>query len=729
MNSNYPVPTVTDIAKGFLIVDRILLKRAFEKLKARKHSKYFKNIRITDVSWGVLTPIPDNMPREFLNLYPKDFKVEFTILGCNILKCYKHDYDKPCRGQYIVNGNIPVCSEACSGIFREFNDYLAENFKLNGIIDAKNDTNAKEISFETFSIERPFMDGSTTSNYCGIQLTNLKTLGILPSARWQKPINDNNNFANPSPSASYMTKSQYINTIRDNPMQIADMAGLVDSPPLTWDVEYQNLKYNTQYCERFRKVYDRNTDSCYKPSHREMLGFIFGDATINQFSDSELISLASMPVSYVLFGDHNKRFEFNPGYSERKTSQKKIELGFFNSIPDKIIKRQDVVNIIKPQHERDNEGLMVVHYKDIISQRVGNRVGEAVLDLLSSVGENIIIEEGIESCPTLLTFLLKYYSKTFINTSVRNVIMGGKGLINSGIKFSILILRAIVTEVWVQIAIKSLTMLSQATNIIGFIGLIGLIPEILLSKYNVGGYNRELLRNHLEIQRRATMEQSIKQISSEQHKKRKDFLSPLEYISIQSNSVNGKSLDILSPLVTPEFIYNLCIINFHSTYPENVNDIGRNGLDPTEEYEMVYTYLSFLKINSAGQHIMIHDDNDLSMTETLNNIIISKERKLPEMKNPEYTLNHSTEIIINEIDKHCYDYKSINPTQKFIARNYDLILLVLCIFLSVAFCFSLYRIICKYCKIPVVSIIVSGIMLKTFLILYYIWYKIIIQSR
>ena len=273
----YPLPTITDITRGLLIVDRILLKRAFQRLKNRKNSKYFKNIQISDVPWGYLTPIPANISKEFLSLYPNDFKVEFTTLGCNMLKCYKHDYAKPCDGQYIINKNIPVCSEACRGIYEEFNAYLAENFKLKGLEtknninnnDDNNTNNAGEISFETFSIERPFFDDDSGSinrsgaqnYYCGIQLTDLKTFGILPSARWQKPRSSsssssdatNTTLYDPSPSASYLTRSQYMKTLKENPTQVGDMAGLVDSPSLTWDVGSQNLKYNDRYCKRFRK--------------------------------------------------------------------------------------------------------------------------------------------------------------------------------------------------------------------------------------------------------------------------------------------------------------------------------------------------------------------------------------------------------------------------------------------------------------------------------------------
>ena len=70
-----------------------------------------------------------------------------------------------------------------------------------------------------------------------------------------------------------------------------------------------------------------------------------------------------------------------------------------------------MVEIIKPQNERDLVGFMVGHYKDIISTKVDEEVTSSVIETIISVGENVVIEEGTESSPGMLAFLLKYYSK------------------------------------------------------------------------------------------------------------------------------------------------------------------------------------------------------------------------------------------------------------------------------------------------------------------------------
>ena len=737
---SYPLPTLTDITRGLLIVNRILLRRAFERLKSRRDSKYFKNIIIKNIEWGEITPIPKNFPDEFRALFPYDFTVEYTTLGCNMLKCYKHDYKKPCRGNFIINKNIPVCSEACRGVYEEFNAYLGEQFKLNHLPKSNSHN---ELFFETFSIEKHHNNGSGSERcYCGMQLTDLKRFGILPSSRWIPNEKGNSNvdeIEDDSPSSTFLTKRKYWQIHRDNPLQVCDMAGLVDSPPLTWDINDQNLKFNPKYCTRFRKYYDPEVDRCLKPVHRKVLGFVFGNNVTNQFSDSDLLNISTMPTSYIIESTMtaNKIPELNPGYKERLVSQKKIERGFFTKIPDKVIKRREMVNIIKPQNERDIEGLMVGHYKDEISIKVGSEIGLSVLKILLVIGEDVLIEEGIESSPAISTFLLKYYSKKFILDTTKNIIMigrGVKGLIDSGLQLATIILRAIISEVWIQIAIRSLTMLSSATTVIGTIGILTIIPEILLSKYNVGGYNREITREHIESQRRRLIEETIKQISSSNSKinTNNDFLSPLSYISISTDNDSQdkeKSLDILSPLITPEFIYNLCIINFHNLYPENINDIGRTGLDPQEEYILIQQYLSFLKINSIGQYIFIHDNNDLSIINTMENIMMeNKKNKNDDNVEAESILENSTDMVKREIDKVMYDFKSVDFNSTLVGKNYDLYILMACILLGIITCFLLYGFLCQYCQFfhrKNINSIMVGVVLILFGGCFWIWKYII----
>ena len=78
----------------------------------------------------------------------------------------------------------------------------------------------------------------------------------------------------------------------------------------------------------------------------------------------------------------------------------------------------------------------------------------------------------------------------------------------------------------------------------------------------------------------------------------------LNYIIID----NG---NYISPVITPEFIYYLCIINFLKHNPEKAVDICHNGLGPEEQREEIsQEYLKFLKVNSIGQNINYTNDKD-----------------------------------------------------------------------------------------------------------------------
>ena len=144
-------PTETDFINAQLVTDRILLKKLFQELRDRPQSKYFKNVVIKNIDWNKKTfanSMPLNFPDEFLKKYPYDFEISFTTLGCNMLKCYKHK-TSPCSTPLLINNYVLACSEACFSIYREFNDYLREKFKLNNI---NNDDDNDILPFETFSI-------------------------------------------------------------------------------------------------------------------------------------------------------------------------------------------------------------------------------------------------------------------------------------------------------------------------------------------------------------------------------------------------------------------------------------------------------------------------------------------------------------------------------------------------------------------------------------------------
>ena len=649
-----PIPTQRDITTALLVADRILLRRAFENLKNRNGSKYFKNINIRNVPWGEITPIPKNFPPDFRAKYPFDFVAEYTTAGCNALKCYKHDYDKPCRGAppYLINNKFSACSESCYKVYDEFNDYLCEKFKIK--IDDEKKNNSGELFFETFSIENPYsMESGTDRYFCGMQLVELKRFAALPSSRWGEKKFDSS-FSSPSPSSTYLTHKGFKDIYDNYPMKVCDMAGLVDAPPLDWNIETQNVNFNAAYCERFRKFYDSDTDSCMKQTHRKILGFIVGDNIINQYRDEELL------FPFLLLIDEQGLMALNVGYEEKKITQKILEQKFYTEYPDKYIQKREQIVVIKPQKEREIRAIDALnHYKDVISNKVAQEMGTAILELMREIGENILIEEGITSSPTIALYLLKYYSKSFVRKTTQQLTHTTKGLVNCAMRMMIIVSKAIVSKVSLQLAIKCVTALVTSINIIGYVGLLGLIPEILLSVYNVGGYNREIDREQLDKLRNESVKIILKSMNFDENgdyynnnnnKRPLSFFAPLSYISIVSsenkndndknnnknNNDNNKN-KIVSPLITPELVYNLCLVNFHTKYSKYAKDIGQTGLDPEEGIEIALDYLFLLKVNSLGQYLYYNnnynnDDDDqmttnMTIIDTIHNIVNQKGRK------------------------------------------------------------------------------------------------------
>ena len=630
-----PIPTQRDITTALLVADRILLRRAFENLKNRNGSKYFKNINIRNVPWGEITPIPKNFPPDFKAKYQFDFVAEYTTAGCNALKCYKHDYDKPCRGAppYLINNKFSACSESCYKVYDEFNDYLCEKFKIK--IDDEKKNNGSELFFETFSIEDYYSIESGAERYfCGMQLVELKRFATLPSSRWSEKKFDSS-FSSPSPSSTYLTH-QGLKDIYDNyPMKICDMAGLVDAPPLDWDIETQNVNFNAAYCQRFRKFYDLDTDSCIKQIHRKILGFVIGDSVVNQFSDEALL------FPFLLLIDQHGLMALNVGYEEKKITQKDLEREFYTDKPDKLIQRGEQVVVIKPQKERQIRAIDALsHYKDMISNKVAKEIGTAILELIRAMGEDILIEEGITSSPTITLYLLKYYSKHFVHKMTRQLTHTTKGLVNCAMRMMIIFTKAIVSKVSLQLAIKCVTALVTSINIIGYVGLLGLIPDILLSVYNVGGYNREIDREQLDKLRNESIKIILKNMNFDEnggYNRPPSVFSPISFINIISSENNNNK--IVSPLITPELVYNICIINFTSKYSKFAKAIGQTGLDPEEGIDIALDYLSSLKVNSVGQYLYYNNSNDdyfdgidnkdtkTTIIDTIHNIVTRKKRR------------------------------------------------------------------------------------------------------
>ena len=723
-NNNNPLPTFTDIARGYLIVNRILLRKNFETLKNRKNAKYFKNIIIKDIPWGIQTPLPPNFPDEFKDSYPSDFSVEFTTLGCNMLKCYKHNYNKPCfdsSSPFVINNLHLACNEACYGVFEEFNQFIEEKFKI--IKKTTKTILNKELDFETLSIEKHHSDGTgIEKNFCGVQLTNLKRFAIYPASRW---LNDDEGNKNNS-DQDFLTKEKFKEISNNEPMKLCDMAGLVDSPPLTWDTAHQNVNFNEEYCERFRKYYDEENDECRTFKHRAVLNYIFGNNVVNQFSDTDALLAVGSPIAYIVKtavgGDNTNQFPLNPLYTEKLISQKKLERAYFHATPDRILRRTDTFEMIEPR----NNNISLCQIKEKIITEVSNDIGKQVVEILQTIGETMLIEESIISSPILLSHLLKYYSKSFINKAFLNVT--AKGSTPMCLNVALLIVRTVVVEMIIKTVTKILVSLSQIINIVLSIGIITIIPDILLAKYNIGGYNREITREILSKQRTDFINKLIRetlhsQSPSSSPPSSSSLSSELSFLSINNNNdeKNNDAAAYITPIITPEYIYSLCLLNFHTTHlNDDVINIGHVGIDPEEEGELIREYLSHLRINSAGQRIF-NNNNFSPLISSLNDMVVDNDtsKTTTTDDNSAATLENMSENIKKRIDNIViYDYKSLDTSQWIIANNYDLYILLASILIAFILCYYSRLLLCQFCKIKI-----TVIFLFTFICLYLIWVK------
>ena len=68
---------------------------------------------------------------------------------------------------------------------------------------------------------------------------------------------------------------------------------------------------------------------------------------------------------------------------------------------------------------------------------------------------------------------------------------------------------------------------------------------------------------------------------------------------------------------------------------------------------------------------------------------------------PSQIIDNSSEIVKKEVDLYCneyFDYKSVEWKSKFIGKNYDLVILILVIFLALIISVLIYIFSCKYCQ-------------------------------
>ena len=572
--------TETDYINANLVADRILLRKLFEELRDRPQSKYFKNIIITNVKWEEKTfcgsKMPLNFPPEFLKKYPFDFDVYYDTLGCNMLKCYgKCKKSSP----ILINDYIYAQSESCYAIYEEFNSYLKEKFQIKkNIVESTDDC----FPFETFSIH----DEVLSKDFCGIQLKRLKEYAILPSSRWINSEEEEDNVYN------------YVKKYKDDPIKLTNVAGLVDAPPLTWNTETQNVNFNKKYCSRFIKQYDYTNDNCYERLHRKGLRYLFGQNIVNAFPDLDFIILnKSLPLQYVTKAVMGKELDVNNGYEERKISQRELENHLYTQTPDKITRD---TRIIYP-HRNASFGYLderkIIEFNNIF------------YDILRDLGTEVGIEAAFTTTPAIMSRLLKHYSEKFLHHAIKSTNV----VLPVSIRLMTLTTRMIMIDMSIKLAIKFLTLASSMANILFTVTIITIIPDIILNYYNIGGFNNEITREHLDKLRKLALDNILKMTLQTY----KDI--PLNYIVIGNE-------DYVSPIITPEFVYYLCLINFLTNNPQMKMDINHNGISQFEHYDVVLEYLTSLKVNSIGQRLMmmVEEEEEEEKDMKLDNKVESK---------------------------------------------------------------------------------------------------------
>ena len=202
-------------------------------------------------------------------------------------------------------------------------------------------------------------------------------------------------------------------------------------------------------------------------------------------------------------------------------------------------------------------------------------------------------------------------------------------------RLSSLLIRSLISDICIQVATRALAVASSVASAIFAVSIITMVPDFLISYYNICGFNNEISRNQIDERKRILVDQLLKYLL-ESHDK-----TSMTYINIVNED---KGTHYISPLITPEYIYNLCILNFINKYPEKKITIGFNGIDPIAHYELSTEYITSLTENSAGQRIDLLANRN-STTNTNADTTISATDNTTVKYN-----NNSKNFIINDTD-------------------------------------------------------------------------------
>ena len=547
----------TDILTATAFIHRALWKETFKILQNRRGSYFWQHVIIEDIPW-TLPRGHDyyNVPRWFLDKYPFDFKIKFDIKGCNRLKCYHDIY---CQDDIplLVNSSVKACGKACNGVYNEFLDFLTERYNLKDV--QYNNNNPLLPLLDTLSIE---------NDYCGLELTGLKTFALRPSSRWRPPNNNKHNI----------DKKYLEETVRGHAVPWSKAAGLVDAPPLTWDIQKQNVHFNPEYCARFVKKYDAEKDECYEKGGKKVLDFLLGKHVTNN-----MIVHLKHP--------HLHAYEIDTGHTITTAAAEESS----NSPMVKGIKNIQKVSV------RGGEGGMLPPPSSSSSLQ------HSLEKILLVIGET----ETVTRLPQLTSYLLRFFSKRILKDLL--VSSSEKYL---GTRIISLAIRYGLVEFGTTMAVELISAVSSSISIVFAFSLVSQLADIPLALLNIGGFNNELTREFMNQQREAVQTGLLTSLKNSTH----------DFIILNDEYV--------TPLVTPELLFRVCVSHFIREFPHHTVTVGHDCISPSIglELDLIQEYLDHLTHNCLGQPIIEQEQEELESLETiLHRAVLIRQRETREI--------------------------------------------------------------------------------------------------
>ena len=369
----------------------------------------------------------------------------------------------------------------------------------------------------------------------------------------------------PPHSSTITVDKKYLEEkIKGHVLTWSKAAGLVDAPPLSWDATIQNIHFNPDYCARFVKKYDAVKDECYEKGGKRFLDFLLGKHVI----DNMII--------------HMKRphfYEIDTGHTKTKFKKTKN-----NPIP--------MIKGVRVQKIKGEGGGNKV---EISSSPSSASLQHSIAHILFIVGGT----EAVTRLPQLTSYLLRYFSKRILSTLL--VSSSEKYL---GTRIIALAVRYGLVELGTTMALEVLSALSSSISIIFAFSLLSQLADIPLAVLNIGGFNNEITRDFIDRQRQAVQTNLLTSLKNTH-----------EFINLNDG-------EYVTPLITPDLLFRVCVNQFLSEYPHHAVTVGHDCISPTLQLELdlVQEYLTHLTHNSLGQRITT-TSSPTSPSESLDSIL------------------------------------------------------------------------------------------------------------